>query len=507
MDSSSTQLVIVALPSDNDYVRKISSEKEPHLTLLYLGNPEYDVEQIDHIKEYVAYASTLINQFTLGVEHRGLLGDKDADVLFFNKRWAQEIHRFRENLLQDPLISAAYNSEEQFEGWTPHLTLGFPETPAKKTQNDYDEVNFVKFDRVALWTGESQGPTFELSPFSYDMEVAMSQIKSSNSVVSDVLKHHGVKGMHWGVRKSESASNAKSDKKAAKLEKKIAKFDQKFEKGAQAADITMAVYNGAANHMNNVGIPRINNKSKYRDQDFSESSKLRDEYHKEYEREFAKSLDNAAKDLGTNASGTRRYRVKINDVDGSWDIHTEAIKHEVGVFKIHPKYDDQGHVIEIIFDENSLAHHGVKGMKWGVRKSESSGGSPSSGGSSDHKNAEAILNKIDSGGTRSLSNQELENLLKRMDLERRYDSVVSQKHASEIDRGLEGVKKALKVGKTVEDVRKFMGTPTGKALKTGLSGAFAAGAAYVTGGTSAAATAGASVVIRRAANHYTNTGN
>lgn len=346
MDGPRSQLVIVALPSANDRVRKLSSEKEPHLTLLYLGDPGYDVEQMDHIKEYFAYASTLLPQFTLDVERRGLLGEKDADVLFFHKRWSKEISTFREHLLQDPLISAAYNAIDQFEGWTPHLTMGYPETPSKEDEHGYDEVMYVKFDRVALWTGESEGPTFELSQHNYDMEVAMSQIKSPRTVM--------------------------------------------------------------------------------------------------------------------RASGT------------------------------------------------TITHSGVKGMKWGVRKDDSSGGgasTPTPRASADFKTAASAQNKIDNAGTHTLSNQELQGLLTRMNLERQYHSMTTQQHQSELDRGLDTVKKVLKVGKTVNDVRKFLETPTGKAVKVGVKGAFAAASAYATGGTSAAVKVGVGVAVRQTAKHYKNTGN
>jgi 2'-5' RNA ligase len=340
--SKRTQLVIVALPSENDYVRKISSEPVPHLTLLYLGEPDYDGSQLAQIEDYVGYASTLLSQFTLEVERRGLLGDKDADVLFFYKDYTSKaISTFREHLLQDPLISAAYNAEDQFDGWTPHLTLGYPETPAKSDPNDHDrEVTFVKFDRVALWIGDHEGPTYELKPYSYDMEVAMSQIKSPSSVMREVgvsLQHYGVKGMKWGVRRADPQPT-------------------------QAAP--------------------------------------------------------AQKPLPISA---------------------------------------------------------------------------------DVKSAVNAQRKIAAGGTQALSNQELQGLLTRMNLERQYRTMVSSPpQKSAMDKGHDQVKKYLAYGETYEKARKFMASDTGKAIKTGLAGALAAAAAYATGGTSAAVTAGAGAVIRRA---------
>lgn len=336
----SNSVVIVALPAEDSDVRKISSEPEPHLTLLYLGDVKFTPEQFANLTDYVKYASTLLHQFSLEVIDRGELGDSKADVLFFYKNWSKEISRFRDHLLQDPNINAAYNSIEQFEGWTPHLTLGYPETPAKKL-SDKDHLNLysVRFDRIAVWNGDYSGPTFDLKPFDYgDLEIAMSE------------------------------------------------------------------------------------------------------------------------------------------------------------------------ATEILVD-NFLSHYGIKGMKWGVRRAGDS--SSSSPASADSKLATAAQTKINEGGVRSVSNHELQLLVNRMNLEKQYSQLQIQ-NKSQMDRGLQTTQKILKVGKTVEDVRRFLDTPSGKILKNTLKGAFAAAkvaAAVKTGGASKAATVGAEMAVRRAANHYTNVGN
>lgn len=148
-----------------------------------------------------------------------------------------------------------------------------------------------------------------------------------------------------------------------------------------------------------------------------------------------------------------------------------------------------------------LTHHGVKGMKWGVHKAPSSSGS--SRISEDSKNASNAARRVQTHGVRVLSNQELQGLITRTNLERQYHSLQFQQK-SELDRGLDFTKKALKAGKTVEDVRKFMETPTGKQIKkqikkhgkTVVDAAKVAAAAY-TGGGSAAAAKGAELAIRR----------
>lgn len=162
----------------------------------------------------------------------------------------------------------------------------------------------------------------------------------------------------------------------------------------------------------------------------------------------------------------------------------------------------------------SLSHYGVKGMKWGVRRSEaelaragsSNGGTdsrpaPKPKVSADFKAAMDAKRKINESGTQALSNQELQGLLTRMNLERQYRAIAApppgSPQRSSVDKGLSAVNKALAVGGTIEKARKFLDTPTGKAVKTGVGTAISAGAAYLTGGTSAAVAAGAGAVARQ----------
>lgn len=339
MAGTGKQLVIVALPTEDDYVRQISSEKEPHLTLLYLGENTFTPEQITQMSDYIEYAASLTPSFFLDVQSRGLLGPNDADVLFFSKNWCASVINFRNQLFQNELIQQAYYSTDQFDEWQPHLTLGFPATPAKPDKRDYPGFSYVRFDRVALWTSDSAGPTFPLMRDDFAPVAAMSEISSP------------------------------------------------------------------------------------------------------------------------------------------------------------------------IKSEDFLAHHGIKGMKWGVRKAENGSGSSGLPASVDSKTAAASREKINVGGTKALSNQELQGLINRMNLEKQYSTMVAQNH-SEIDRGLLTAQKILKVGGTIENARRFLGTPTGQAVTKGLKGAFAAAkvaAAFYTGGPASAA--GTAIAIRRPSNHFTNVGN
>lgn len=83
-----------------------------------------------------------------------------------------------------------------------------------------------------------------------------------------------------------------------------------------------------------------------------------------------------------------------------------------------------------------IAHHGVKGQKWGVRRSRGSDGTVGSGGrsghpaSSDAAKANEIHTRVKSAGTHTVSNQDLQHLVTRMNLEQQYSKLSSSsRHA------------------------------------------------------------------------------
>jgi hypothetical protein len=83
-----------------------------------------------------------------------------------------------------------------------------------------------------------------------------------------------------------------------------------------------------------------------------------------------------------------------------------------------------------------LEHFGIKGMKWGVRRANPSAAPPRS---SDSASVQATKAKIKSGGTKSLSNQELKDLMERVDLEKRYNKA----HPTAKQQTLDFVKKTI----------------------------------------------------------------
>ena len=108
------------------------------------------------------------------------------------------------------------------------------------------------------------------------------------------------------------------------------------------------------------------------------------------------------------------------------------------------------------FEEEYLEHYGIKGMRWGVRRStnsegyvnrsasEKSGGDHASGGhpsethakrpggmdgdpntSADHERATKALAKAESRGKSSLSNEELQQITKRIEAEKKFQQLTT----------------------------------------------------------------------------------
>lgn len=208
-----SSLIIAAMPAEDDQVWKVSSEKKPHLTILFLGEvgEGQDVGKIANFVHHCIQIGALC-PFELDVDYRGELGDDKADVIFFRKNYFfPKISAFRNELLKNDAINRAYLEADQFPEWTPHLTLGYPDKPAKKTEFP---INWVRFDRIAVWFGDYEGLEFRLKYPEYDLtEVAMGETVED---VARSIAHHGVKGQRWGIRKDRSPVDTRTKAKPGK---------------------------------------------------------------------------------------------------------------------------------------------------------------------------------------------------------------------------------------------------------------------------------------------------
>lgn len=456
-----SNLVIVAIPDENDRVWKVSSEKIPHLTILFLGESD-EVAKTDQITQFVEHAAnTSLTRFYLPVDRRGVLGEDEADVLFFTKnRWDfRALYDFRSSLLKDDNIRTAVDSSPQHEGpWLPHLTLGYKDHPAKTEADDYGNFYDVSFNKIAVWVDDYDGPEFLLRDQWDDWEtmadmplaVAMSGIERhgadpieqskalgtafmthfgvkadstfkigvndqgkstgvipteesmsqtaeltedgiARSLVAGAefmeslgLEHHGVKGMRWGVRKSDTVagltpgSAAKGVGKGAKTAVKgvgkgvggVVKLglDVQFENKAADGRARNEVIGAASKAYKKKGGDRdtINNKPEYQ-----AAKKLKNRlrhprdpltkaYRKEQKEAYIKQLETTANSK-TNASGTRQYTIRERGIElpaqGStklptskyfWDISTRKVEHA------EVKDTDPFTRLEVVMDEDGF---------------------------------------------------------------------------------------------------------------------------------------------------------
>lgn len=95
-----------------------------------------------------------------------------------------------------------------------------------------------------------------------------------------------------------------------------------------------------------------------------------------------------------------------------------------------------------------LQHFGVKGMKWGVRRSKTSAPAHE-----DASKAAAVAKQVKQHGTHTVSNAELKALTERLNLEQNYSRLVAG-NSSEVKRGRDFATELLKdVGK--QEAKKY----------------------------------------------------
>lgn len=97
-----------------------------------------------------------------------------------------------------------------------------------------------------------------------------------------------------------------------------------------------------------------------------------------------------------------------------------------------------------------LAHFGVRGMKWGVRRGRSASSGPVS---SDAARAHVLKTQVKTSGTRSLNNEELQHLVTRMNLEQQFGRL-TESSPSSVSKGQKFVKGAVSAGKLGLDAYK-----------------------------------------------------
>lgn len=361
---------IVAVPEESDRVHKRSSEKVPHITLLYFGEQD-DPEAARHIAQQLQHTiNTSLTSFGLEVDRRGTLGPKNADVLFFEKnKQCKKIEEFRNLLLQDAVIRGLYDSTEQYPEWTPHLTLGYPETPAIKPKEDWDDdtPRYVHFDKIEFWVEDYDGPSFDLSyepGFSKDVATERASYDMSMSEDSPApMTHQAPTYMHI----------PSGDTKGLLVGGRSRSYIRPV----------MEVLGESLQHTLNVMTPVMEDETFLAHAEAGElatGTDIREKYDRIHQRELLAQL---AHSVGGRQSEMSHIRYDITPLpDNDWLISTINTLEHTGTAetRVHPYRNEHGLIEEFIVIAanvseadlpHAIRHYGVKGMKWGVRRKAS----------------------------------------------------------------------------------------------------------------------------------------
>lgn len=462
--------VIVAIPEKEDLVWKLSSEQIPHMTILNLGEQEMG-PQAAKITGYLEHAvETMLCRFRMSVDHRGTLGPQDADVLFFDKGYCEkQVKEFREALLKNPDILELYNGAEQFPDWVPHLTLGFPETPAHPDTRDYTDIYSVGFGKIALWVNDFDGPEIELQ-----------SREGSDLLMSDVIDTVEIYNRNKVLLAFVAGQGASP---GDLLQATGRAFDESKVKRKGGRFASKAEGSGDAGWMNPEHLRNLHSKilmassadiiaakkavlKKYGLKPGDDITK-----HPKAQRELLTNtvtiLNKAAKTMGVSPSGNARINFAVNK-DGT-GIYKSAVlnnnAHRVGGRKVvpsakHSVEDIPGISLDQKVSDADALQFGRIGQKWGVVHPRGADGKVNIEGRPIKKTLRTIKRQ---GGVHTLSSEDLQKLTTRINLENNYADAVAR--ASKTKAVNAKVRLGLDLGKTANDAIKFYNSDAGQLIR------------------------------------------
>jgi hypothetical protein len=236
--------------------------------------------------------------------------------------------------------------------------------------------------------------------------------------------------MRWGVRKSEGSTDRQA--------RKIHKQDKKFERTAINPQTHQNLWMESVKTLKKSGdLQAINNRPEFASQQFRlKTGTAKRELQRKYDDTVAGALmQHLKKNANTivNRSGTRQFDVDavygtnkgeggtriIRASKAQWRIVTKEIKQAAGdILVLKIVRDDLGRIVDVVpeiteLEQSAMAHYGVKGMRWGVKKAPR----PVAAEAAAKREVKARVKK---DKISAISNAELQATIRRMQLEQDF---------------------------------------------------------------------------------------
>lgn len=283
-----------------------------------------------------------------------------------------------------------------------------------------------------------------------------------DQLMDDILVHFGVRGMKWGVRKDGPRGAIRRG--ATKANVALGAGSKAIKEGEARtlflSPETRDKVNSATQNRVLAQAVQVNRDPRFKGKDIKNNASLKKEYFGEIEQRahsiYKEELRNARVDawadlvetvlrpsgdsMSFKANTGKARHAEDDEVLLTLSFTRNQLGHIVGVEVVDDAFA-QGEA----FIDDFLAHFGVRGMKWGIRKRSTSPtpvlvdgrvkGSrvkvKTSGGERINPSEDAIKvaiskQKIRKSGTHALSNQELQAVVQRMNLEQQYSRLQTQ---------------------------------------------------------------------------------
>lgn len=205
---------------------------------------------------------------------------------------------------------------------------------------------------------------------------------------------------------------------------------------------------------------------KYVDDDLLQDDDAKNRYNQEIVKTINENLLNIAVYRGFSRSRAATLLVAYNPTSGMYDLTPGSSE---SLF-MEPERDKRGYVVRVWLPEayleqsektdKFLSHYGVRGMKWGVRRSPAE----IAKASGDAKASQKIRDTAKSSGTDALTNKQLQTAINRMNLEVNYSRLNDQTRKKSV--GEKAVKFLMKDVAEVEVKRVVKGKAAIEVEKT-----------------------------------------